>query len=126
MNDRAPRALSRRDVVVLGASIVAGSVVVCIVGCARGRSGSAAATELVLPTTFSEIESLRAVGKKYLELHPEETLERLLAELQPRRGFAALDLEIREQFAAGDVVRVAGWVLARTEARVCGVVALRG
>ena len=77
------------------------------------------------PAGFTELESMRAVGHTYLELHPDETLSKLLAELDPARGFAALDAEIRKQYAAGEVVSIAGWVIALTEARIYAVVALR-
>jgi hypothetical protein len=34
---------------------------------------------------------------------------------------SALDARVRAEFATGDVVRVDGWVLARTEARLCAL-----
>jgi hypothetical protein len=32
-----------------------------------------------------------------------------------------MDARVRAEFGAGDVVRVGGWVLARTEARLCAL-----
>jgi hypothetical protein len=34
---------------------------------------------------------------------------------------ALLDRQVRAEFGAGDIVRVNGWVLARTEARLCAL-----
>jgi hypothetical protein len=36
---------------------------------------------------------------------------------------ALLDARVRAEFGAGDIVRVDGWVLARTEARLCALCA---
>jgi hypothetical protein len=118
--------LSRRDLVVLGVNVVAGGVLLTVLGCnGSDTAKTAEPTDLVLPTGFSELASMRVVGKKYLELHPEETLSKLLSELKPARGFPALDVEVRKQYASGEVVKLEGWVIALTEARIYAVVALR-
>jgi hypothetical protein len=119
--------LSRRDLVVLGVKIVAGGIALTVVGCngTEPTKGAAEPTELVLPAGFTELASMRIVGRKYLEVHPDETLQKLLTELKPSRGFAALDVEIRKQYASGAVVHLEGWVVALTEARIYAVVALR-
>jgi hypothetical protein len=118
---------SRRDLVVLAVTIVAGGVVLTVGGCngSEPTKGPAEPADLVLPAGFTELASMRIVGKRYLELHPEETLAKLLAVLKPSRGFPALDVEIRKQYASGEVVHLAGWVIALTEARIYAVVALR-
>ena len=125
MKPRGPEALSRRDLVLLGVKIVAGGVAFSIIGCDGSEPAKAEPADLVLPAGFTELASMRIVGKKYLALHPEETLAKLLAELKPARGFQALDVEIRKQYASGNVVKLAGWVVALTEARIYAVVALR-
>jgi len=119
--------MSRRDLVILGVKIVAGGVAISVVGCNESEptKGAAERTDLVLPAGFTELASMRIVGKKYLELHPDETLSKLFAELNPSRGFPALEVEIRKQYASGDIVHLAGWVVALTEARIYAVVALR-
>jgi hypothetical protein len=124
MSSRIPEVLSRRDLVILGVRVVTGAVVLSVVGCndSEPAKGATEPTDLVLPAGF-DLASMRIVGKKYLELHP-ETLSKLLTELKPTRGFPALDVEIRKQYASGEVVRVDGWVLAVTEARIYAVVAL--
>jgi hypothetical protein len=111
---------------VLGVTIVAGGVVFTVLGLNNSDSAKAAEpTDLVLPAGFSELGCMRIVGKKYLELNPDETLSKLLSALKPSRGFPALEVEIRKQYASGDVVKLEGWVLALTEARIYAVVALR-
>lgn len=117
--------LSRREFVVIGANVVAGGVALEVVACTHGGSKSGPAKDFTLPASFTDIDSMRLVGHKYLDLHPEESMDLLLSELAPERGYAALEAEIRRQFASGDVVRVAGWVLAKTEARIYAVVSLR-
>jgi hypothetical protein len=80
-------------------------------------------------------DSLAAIGRAYLRRHP---AEQDLGELRDRvpvlvdartRADARAALPrvaavAREDFAAGDVVDVGGWRLARTEARAAAVVAL--
>jgi hypothetical protein len=127
MNGADTAELSRRDVVVVAVRLVAGAVILSVLGCdeSAGAKRAPEPSDLVLPARFSELDSMRIVGKKYIELHPEETLAKLLAELRPERGFSVLDTEIRKQYASGEVVAVAGWLLAVTEARIYAVVALR-
>jgi len=128
VNRREPAsALTRREIVLLGVKAVAAGVAFTVIGCDGSDSQKATPepTALVLPATFTDLASMRVVGKKYLELNPGETMQKLLSELKPARGFAALETEIRKQYATGDVVRVAGWVIALTEARIYAVVALR-
>lgn len=78
----------------------------------------------------------RALGCAYLRLHPEEAareplLERLLPDIQRgsevlrRLTTARLREAARRQrerdFARGDTVLIDGWILARTEARLCAL-----
>jgi hypothetical protein len=84
-------------------------------------------------------ESAAAVGRAFLAGHPAEAdrsrltarLERTLrgqgcdpAHDRSERLRAALAREIRADFAGARVVRVGGWVLSETEARLCGLAAL--
>lgn len=86
---------------------------------------------------FSDPARARAVGMEYLRTVAVESdpprLRRLimtrlgLAERPlppPERLRAEIARGIREDFAAGQTVQVAGWILSRTEARVCALVAL--
>jgi hypothetical protein len=75
----------------------------------------------------------RGLGRSYRTQHPEENHPGVLTGLirsaliggdtaaaLPNRTalLSVLDTHVKAQFAGGDVVRVDGWVLARTEARL--------
>jgi hypothetical protein len=61
----------------------------------------------------------RAIGAAYLRAHPNDSLTdaRAIA-TQPRAHIAA---RVREDFAAGRVVLLDGWMLSVTEARLCAL-----
>jgi hypothetical protein len=77
-------------------------------------------------------ESARVVGRAYLGRHPEEADAARLAALLERqlreRGAASLGervaRRVRQDFAEGATVHVKGWILSRTEARLCALQAL--
>lgn len=113
---------------VTSVEVVAGGIALVLGGCdgeSKGLPAGGQERALVLPSAINELESMRVVGRRYLELHPEENLAALVAELRLVRGFTALESEIRKQFVTGDVVRVEGWILSRTEVRIYAMVALR-
>lgn len=99
-----------------------------------GRDGAAAAA---LPSSNDALEALlprtedaALVGRAYLAQYATEgdadLLRRSLVSLaaEPRSLRRAIGERIRRDFAEGDTVRVEGWVLARTEARLCALCAL--
>jgi hypothetical protein len=79
----------------------------------------------------------RRLGQRYLAQVPLEREPAVLARLidaalkdRAAAGIAnrarladALEAQIRAEFGAGQIVRVDGWVLARTEARLCALCA---
>jgi hypothetical protein len=86
-------------------------------------------------------ESARIVGREYLRLVPAEASRRVLTSRVVERlpcGFRTMDavsddrlheLLLRgtlEDFEEERIVELRGWVLSRTEARLCGLAALRG
>jgi hypothetical protein len=88
---------------------------------------------------FADPESAHGVGRAYLELSPDErdidtVLERLaspqlrrweaLASSDPERLVQELRLQHRSDFAHERVVALRGWVLSKTEARLCALAAL--
>ncbi|HEX6142694.1 MAG TPA: hypothetical protein VFZ01_08255 [Geminicoccaceae bacterium] len=87
-----------------------------------------------LVRTLRHRASAARVGAAYLAGHDgEQDVERLVAALnrglddrspERRRLRAALDRRIRADFAESETVRVQGWVLSRTEARLCALAAL--
>jgi hypothetical protein len=80
--------------------------------------------QLGLPACFTELQSMRRVGLRYLELNPALTLSEVLNALRPGRGFAVLEAEIRDQYARGHVIPLDGWPLALTELRIYAAIAL--
>jgi hypothetical protein len=100
------------------------SALLFLLACSKeGSNGPARSNGRSLPS-FTEIESMRIIGMKYLELRPGANLPALLEALDPARGFEVIDREIRAQYASGDVVQVEGFPLALTEARLYAAVAL--
>ncbi len=104
------------------------------------RPGSTAFVEQRLAGLFADIESAQAVGREYLDsVAGEADAAKGLAELVVRglpgryhtlreasdhelRGLLAQ--RISEDFKEHRTVGVSGWVLARTEARLCALSAL--
>lgn len=69
-------------------------------------------------------QAARAIGNAYLEHHPAEK-----SGLRLRLALADVDAQnvsdiVQRDFAAGRIVYVDGWALARTEARLCALVAM--
>jgi hypothetical protein len=83
-------------------------------------------------------ESAAAIGREYLRAAPDEAVTESLVRslVQRSAGLASpenitdaelralLDASCRLDFAEGDIVRVRGWLLSRTEARTCALAAL--
>lgn len=78
---------------------------------------------------FRDPEAARSIGRRYLAAYPHEAanVRRLAAELEAERPRGpeglrrALADRRQRDFRDGSVVVVAGWVLARTEARACAL-----
>lgn len=79
---------------------------------------------------WSHPHSAREIGRVYLAGHPAEADPTLLCHylesvcVQPERGRADWSVVIRDDFARGNTVLVGGWVLSRTEARLCALAAM--
>lgn len=92
--------------------------------------------------TIADRQSAARIGRAYLDAHPEirqchtlitdieQTLKRqdtsvsLTADAD--QTASALQRLLRKEYAHGEVVSVAGWVLSKTEARLYGLVAMIG
>lgn len=90
-----------------------------------------------LTALFVHRPSARAVGRAYLRTAPQEAdagtlLHRLRAEApdlfaaERRHLRQAAAERLRRDFAEGRTVTVRGWLLSRTEARLCALCALTG
>jgi len=123
--------------------------VVALLGCAPAlplmlRSGAILGAGHDVETQTARLRSLladppraRRFGSGYRTQFPDEARPAVLtgliqASLQPGAGgdvmrmnrdalLATLDTRVRAEFAGGDVVRIDGWVLGRTEARLCAL-----
>lgn len=91
---------------------------------AHPRAESAARRWLA---AWSHPHSAREIGRVYLVEHPTEADPTLLCHylesvcVQPGRGRTDWSFVIRDDFARGNTVLVGGWVLSRTEARLCAL-----
>ena len=99
----------------------------------RGPRGAARTkAERCLVSLFSDLDAPRAVGGRYLALYPAEADRAALraglidsAWTLDRKALRAwLVRRCTQDFRNGNTVIVDGWVLARTEARACALVAL--
>ena len=105
---------------ILGASVYTGL-------CVRSFHPDHWAAELT--HFFRHPNSARHVGQAYLRLNPEEAdLSHLLEILGANTAQPPLRpmllAQLRQDFEAGRMVNVQGWMLAQTEARLCAVAAL--
>lgn len=107
--------------------------------CSFPAADAAASRTAQLRGLIREPELARMLGRVYRTQWPEEADARTLTRLlwsdlglsdapgeqvaAPSRVqlWAALDSRVRQQFGSGDSVRIRGWVLARTEARLCAL-----
>jgi hypothetical protein len=92
------------------------------------RSG-AAAPPVPLASLFGDVTSARHIGRAYLEqCRAEADYDSLMADVgdlltSPASARKFEDMR-RQDFTAGRTVMVRGWLLSRTEARLCGLAAL--
>jgi hypothetical protein len=87
-----------------------------------------------LRSLLLDVEGAREIGLVYLSKVPEErdpdALGALITEginwpvLSGGDARQLLDARIRRDFASEEVVRLHGWILSRTEARLCALAAL--
>jgi hypothetical protein len=86
----------------------------------------------LLASFFGDADAAAVVGRRYLALHPSEAdLDRLGREIlspTPARAYQAHTRQVlarhRDDFASEHLAIVDGWVLSRTEARLCAIAAL--
>jgi hypothetical protein len=114
-------------------------------GSRAGRPGTAKPTAMSQRSPIDAAEALAAthrllaeqartisIGRRYLELYPREAepsllSRKLLLGLQgsdPQTVRTVVRQRIRRDLRSGEVVRIDGFVLARSECRACALVAL--
>jgi hypothetical protein len=89
---------------------------------------------LQLETLLGNEDGVAEIGRAYLRLEPTENEIQLLSDrifseirwdlLQSGGVREVIARRVREDFRQGRVVRLQGWVVSRTEARLCALVAL--
>jgi hypothetical protein len=99
--------------------------------CRRAFAGSRDAGPAQLARPVQSGESVRAIGRAYLRTEPleaqRESLEKLLRErLSTEKGDVATRFAKARgrDFLEGRTVHLDGWILSRTEARLCALVTL--
>jgi hypothetical protein len=102
---------------------------------AIGRGALKACHQQDVGPALSDFQSLIRIGNSYLNEHGPITLnESFLRETDAKpaaivqavkRHLLAMDRQVRDEFARYDTVICDGWVLAKSEARLCATVAAR-
>ena len=69
-------------------------------------------------------QAARAIGNAYLEHRPAERSRLRLGLALANVDAQNVNSVVQQDFAAGRIVYVDGWALARTEARLCALVAM--
>jgi hypothetical protein len=128
--------LNRRRSLIAGSVAAAGAaayIAAGAIGTARRCTKFWAASEVAA-------QSAKRIGFAYLRDHPEEASEVCLLSAVAGRSvlaralmaapdmaavFCILDDIVRDDFAAGHVVKCDGWLLAKSEARVCALLTLQ-
>jgi hypothetical protein len=88
------------------------------------RRRPAAADDVKSALLFADPAAARAIGAAYLRAYPNDALRGVHpAARLPRAEIAT---RVCDDFAAGRVAMVNGWMLSQTEARLCAMVYLAG
>ena len=128
--------VTRRRILVSGALLAVGAALLPLIGkpiVQRMRDPDDHIADAL--TTLSRMRDRSvAIGQRYLRDHPDigdrtRVLTRLRSRFGPPPSSApgpTLEQRIRKDFAVGDVVAVDGWLLSRTEADLCALLALAG
>lgn len=70
-------------------------------------------------------KGVQSLGKKYLKTYPQESTSHVLRSFIPRTR-SGIRKQIIRDFESGNLVSLDGWLLARTECRVCALAVLTG
>lgn len=123
--DAAVTLLGRRALLALLAGAGLGLAAGCSTGPEAGSAGPEAGPDPVAcPSPGPAVpDGVRVVGRRYRAIHPDDELDLAidLASLPDDAAVAALGDAVAADFAAGRIVVVDGWVLARTEARAAAL-----
>jgi hypothetical protein len=132
------RELSRREFLLLAAAFGAPLLPWrTLFGACSGADGAAARTPELLAGLLRRQASARVIGRAYLKATPAEAAAGRLVDMitmrleggagalrAPERLRGLIAARVARDFEEGATVRVRGWILSRTEARLCGLAAL--
>ena len=101
-------------------------------GFSQGSGKTVADIRRGLLGLFSDVETPRLLGKRYLELYPQEAQRALILATQIQAVQTRTSDELRQllarkrecDFQNGEMVIVDGWLLARTEVEACALTVL--
>ena len=100
------------------------SGIFCLGGLALYACAEEAGSSIV--DRLAPLPAARSVGRAYLASNPRENdAGRLAGLLSLDRRWARIEEEIREDYREGRVVRVSGWPLSVSEARIYALASLR-
>lgn len=117
--------VNRRAFLSAAVSLTAGGIVTLVLSCRRDE-GRIVRAQIELSSHFHDPEAIELVGREAAEALPEgPDVERILDLVAPERGSSVLRQEIRSQYARGQTLRLRGWPVAMTEARIFALLALR-
>jgi hypothetical protein len=123
--------MKRRDFIQLSAFAAAAISFPLLHSCRSSVNENAISQPVFLSRLFDK-ETIKEVGKSYLQKSPQENNEDKLVQLLANNSNTTdekaiheyLDKTIRNDFETGKTITVKGWVLAITEARQCALFSL--
>jgi len=124
------REILARGVGAVGAVGAIGAALAWAPAAAAPAPAELAAVRAALSTALAELHDPARLGRSYLAARPFEADRAALARALGAVGACApkiasrLELRRRRDFARGEIIVVEGWVLARSEARACALLAL--
>lgn len=96
------------------------------------QNSSVSSTSSIVARLFTHHESAINLGKHYLTLFPAEAnYDWLMRQTLPKSTHSdsktlkhALKIQRQQDFYEGNTIMLEGWILSRTEARLCALLAL--
>jgi len=118
------RAISRRGFLVT-CLVTAGGACLYLLLSDTSAPGGTKEILVKLSGNFRDLTSVRLVGEEYLKQVPEENdLDRLLELLGPELSSGALRRDVKEDYRHSRLVKLKGWLISISEARIYAVVAI--
>jgi len=133
------RVFSRREAIKFAVAAAVAALVQAQAPGAVALQGAQQALPTRLTALLAHSESAKVIGGEYLRNYPQEAnLDLLLGQVASRMAASTgallsmndqrlregVDGLVRADFAADRIVKVRGWVLSATEARLCALAAL--